>query len=58
MKGWRQGPEAQEAVWPGIHQAVKGQQTAQALPGEDAAIVGQITGRHNIQPVHLLPEPI
>ena len=58
MKGWHQGPEAQGTVRPGIHQAVKGQQTAQALPGEDAAVVGQIAGRHNVEPVHLLLEPV
>lgn len=58
MERRRQGPEAQRTVCAGIHQLVKGEHTPQSLPRQNTAVVGQVVGRRDVQPVHLLPEPV
>ena len=54
----RQRPEAQLTVSTGVNELGEGEDLAQALPRLNARVIGQIKGGHDVQGIHLFPEPL
>ena len=53
-----QGAKAKGAVRAGVDQIPEGDHAAQALLGQNTAVIDQIHGSHHIQPVHQGAEPL